>query len=177
MAQTVFAFLDPNMRRIAYWVLLAGTVVVAVALSRPHTSFDKVPINKAMQDWLTHPHIEDGAVIVPWSPEQLHAVKYWLILDYLFALVYTAFFSLLCSLLSTRASGVLSAVGALLSWAVLLGAFFDIGENTVLWLLLNGGRNQNILDPLRWLSQLKWLMPVLTFIYLFVWMGFQMEKE
>jgi hypothetical protein len=169
MVRAVFDFLDPNIKRIACGVLLMSTVAGMVVLTRPHSAFNNAPINKEIQRWLAHPQIEDGIVRISWSPEQIGAAKRWLALDYIFALVYTAFFSLLCTLLSEQSSDLVAAGGKVFSWVVLSGAFFDMGENTVLWLLLNGGQGTTALELVRCLGRAKWVMPLLTFIYSLIW--------
>ena len=167
--QPFFSFLGPGAKRIAYWTLLGAVIATTVVLGGRSPEFGNAPINKAFQQLLDRP---DGPAdqTAAWSEKQKSLAKKWLGLDCFYAWAYSLFLALLCGALGRSSHGVLAAAGIWLSWAVLLGAVFDITENIALWSLLDDTTNNFSRDLARWMGKAKWIMPLLAVSYLVLWL-------
>jgi hypothetical protein len=91
-----------------------------------------------------------GRIVASWPPEARERATLSLGLDYLYLLVYPAWFSLACALTARRGAGALAAAGLALSWLVLAAGPLDAVENAAL-LRLMGAAPSDAAARLAWL--------------------------
>lgn len=82
-------------------------------------------------------------IINSWvEQQQVQRARHQLYLDFLFLLLYPAFLSLSCVMLSISLVDRFARIGMWLSWIVLLAGLFDGIENAlILWMLCDGARS------------------------------------
>ncbi|NTV61776.1 MAG: hypothetical protein HGA77_10795 [Chlorobiaceae bacterium] len=89
-------------------------------------------------------------------------------LDFVFLLIYPAALSLACVMTAGGGDGFMAAAGIAMSWIVLLCAPFDALENLMLLRMLKGSFEPNIPRLTAISASLKFLIILLTLLYLLV---------
>lgn len=138
---------------IALLVFGIGTVALLWVLSRPSDQFTGRRINDVL-----HPFPSEL------TPLQVASVHSWLLVDCVFAPVYTIFFAFLTLKVNRASSGGIAPLGKVVFWVIVFAVVFDLGENFLLWKKSNEpGMGFEI--PLRILGVLKWTGPTLGGLY------------
>lgn len=75
-------------------------------------------------------------MVASWGPGAREAAHLSLGLDYLYLLVYPAWFSLGCLLVSARSTGPLGRIGIGMAWAIWVAGLLDAVENAALLALM-----------------------------------------
>jgi hypothetical protein len=107
-----------------------------------------------------------GRILDSWSPFARERAMLSLGLDYLYLVVYPAWFSLACALLARRSAGSLARVGALLCWAVLAAGLFDAVENAALIRMLDAGASEAAAQLARACAAVKFSLLLAAAAYL-----------
>ena len=174
---TPYAFLNPKTELTACWIAFAVMILLMKLLNLPSPLFSNSTINTAIQELVTALTAQGGVASGLWpKAEKILAAKRWLQLDCLFALFYTAFFSLACAHLSRQAPGSLALAGVVLSWVSFAGALIDIGENVALWSLLDGAHGRTLFSLLHLLKKAKWVIPSAASAYILICLGYQLKS-
>ena len=101
----------------------------------------------------------------------------WLGTDYVFALVYTMFFTgALRSLAAQASSDLLGFVGRSLSWVAAFAIVFDLTENAILWAAASTAAPQ-VSPWLESLARLKFLSLFVFLGYTLAWLGHRWWKR
>ncbi len=125
-----FDWLAPNARRglfLTLTVLLVATSAVLAAAG------NALVTEQAPQGIVSYEFAGDAAgarrILDSWDPRARENAMFVLGLDYLYLLLYPAWFSLACSAIARRLGGFAGRLGLVLSWAVLAAAPLDALEN------------------------------------------------
>jgi hypothetical protein len=105
-------------------------------------------------------------ILGSWAPVARERAMLSLGLDYLYLVVYPAWFSLACVLLARRSRGALGRIGALLAWAVLAAGLFDAVENAALIRMLDAGASQAAAQLARTCAAAKFALLLVAAAYL-----------
>lgn len=153
--------MNPRQQTIALVALLLLTLVLLAGLNL-------VPARVGGQA------LRDAELSVPLS--RLHHDEHlllgvWLVVDCVFALVYTVFFTGGLRWLAARTSRPgLGLIGRGLSWVTALAIVFDLAENAILWAAASTAA-PNVSPWLSSLVRLKFLSAAVFLAYLLAWLA------
>ena len=119
-------------------------------------AFDTVQSNKIITAWTTANVIKDARINTAW--------------DFLFIFFYTLFFFFCCKKLSAKFNegNWKRNAGLFLSKAVFVSALLDVGENSGMFLTINGSGSNTVVLVTSICSAIKWGLVLLTIIYILV---------
>lgn len=119
--------------------------------------------------------LNDAELSVPMSslaPDERAPLFAWLLVDCVFALVYTVFFTWGLRWLAAESSEThprLDLIGRSLSWVTALAIVFDLAENAILWAAASTAAPQ-VSPWLGSLVKLKWVSLLVFLSYGLCWM-------
>jgi hypothetical protein len=142
---TPFDWVVPSSRRRLFWILtalLAGLSLALSALGAPLVTSEAPRGILSFEFAGTH----DAAVrmIASWGPQAREAARLTLGLDYLYLVVYPAWFSLGCLLVSAGLADRPARLGLATAWAVWAAGPLDAVENAALLGLLGGASESGL---------------------------------
>jgi hypothetical protein len=109
-----------------------------------------------------------AAILVSWSASAREAAMLIQGLDYLYLLVYPAWFSACAARLGARLGGAWQRAGALVAWGVLLAAPLDAVENHALIAQLVDGASEANAQLAFWCALPKFALVGLGALFLFI---------
>jgi hypothetical protein len=153
--------MNPRQQTVALLVLLVLTLALLAGLNAVPARIDGQVLR-------------DAELSVPMSrlqPEERPSLRNWLVVDCVFALVYTLFFTGSLRWLAARAPRPwLDLIGRSLSWVTALAIVFDLTENAILWAAASTAA-PNVSPWLGTLVRLKFLSAVVFLAYLLTWLA------
>ena len=153
-----FTYLPWLYRWVLLVILMAGTVILMVKLSRQGQPLrnDAAPNGILSYEFAWNQN-QAERMINSWKSVKQTAEQQ-LFLDFGFLVAYPLLFSLACAMLAESRFNQIAMVGVFISWAVLAAGPLDAIENFALLRMLDGGASEVLAQLAGWCAGVKFLL-------------------